>query len=107
MKVTDNEFVQYALKFFEALKWKPARPEDCGSPFVIAYGNVDSHGCGCACVIDTKAKLFKIELAERSANEILKSQCVVHYFDDEVAIQRFEHYMDKTGLFLKEAWLRG
>lgn len=106
-EINNSEFVQYALKYFDVLKWKPAHPEDCSGPHIIAYGNIDVHGCGCICVIDPVAQLFKIEQHRRSANEILKSQCVVHYDNDKVAIYRFEHYMDKTGMFYKEAWLGG
>lgn len=106
-KPEKSEFISYALRYFEVLKWKPARPEDCDGPQIIAYGNVDNHGCGCACVIDPVAKLFKIEQSRRSANELLKSQIVVQYTNDVVAINRFEHYMDATGSFYKEAWLNG
>lgn len=103
--MSNSEFIKYAISFFQTLGWKPARPEDCDRPDIIAWGNVDSNGSGCCCVIDDAAKLFKIEQTRRSPNEKLVSSCVVHYDSDKIAIQRFEHYMDVTGMFYKEGWL--
>lgn len=99
-----TEFVDYAIKFFRTLNWVPAPTTELSRPDIIAWGTRDSGEQGCYCVIDTQAKLFKIVQRRCSATEILESKCVVHYDSDKIAIQRFEHYMDVTGMFYKEGW---
>lgn len=101
----DDEFIKHAFEVFQYLHWKPAKPEDCDGPHIIAYGNVDASGCGSVCVIDTQAKLFKLELKERDNDALIEAKCVYHYDDAKAAIARFDKYLDVIGGFYKDGWL--
>lgn len=105
MSLSTNDFVNHAIAFFDVLKWKPAPPDSLSEPHLVVYGNLNSTGHGTHCVIDTKAKLFKINLNVESLDQKLFTKIVVRYHTDAEAIQLFEHYMDCLGGFLKEAWL--
>lgn len=101
----DDEFIKHAYEAFQFLHWKPAKPEDCDGPHIIAYGNVDNTGCGVVCVIDTLANLFKLELKYRDNDAIAEAKCVYHYTDSKSACVRFDKYLDALGGFYKDGWL--
>jgi hypothetical protein len=100
-------FIKHALSWFTELKWKPIPKTELAADYVCGYGNVDAHGNGCVCIIDPVARLFQVKLVQSSGREKIVSNCMVCWSDTKTAIDRFDHYMDVTGNFLKEAWLRG
>lgn len=99
--------LNHAKTWFDKLKWKPLPSVMLPAWYVSGYGNSDNHGNVCVCIIDPVARLFQVKLVQRSSREKLDSNCIVNWEDTKTAIDRFNHYMDVTGNFLKEAWLRG
>ena len=99
--------IKHAVSMFSTLKWKPVAPAELAANHVIGYGSIDNWGSGCVCIIDPVAKLFQVKLVHKSAREKIVSNCIVNWEDIRVAIDRFDHYMDVTGNFYKEAWLGG
>lgn len=101
-----GDFEKHAIKFFKLLGWKPAKPDTLSAPHLVVWGNVTPDGRGVYCVIDGKAKLFKLQLNLSSINQKLFTKVVVHYQNDIEAITQFEHYMDAFGGFMRDAWIR-
>ena len=99
--------IKHALSMFNTLRWKPLAKEELAASYVTGYGKVDPWGDGCVCIIDPVARLLQVKLVQKSSREKIVSNCMVNWEDTRVAIDRFDHYMDVTGNFYKEAWLGG
>ena len=79
-----------------------------GKENIIVYGTSrKSLRHECFVSIDWKFKLFKIELFRLDDTTKVSSKCVVKYETDKEAIEKFDHFMDATGAFYKEACLNG
>jgi len=102
----ESEFVKHALKMFQLLNWKPARPDTLAQPHLVVFGAVNENGIGPYCAIDDEAKVFKIQINLSSLDQKLFTKVTVRYRNDMEAIEQFEHYMDAIGGFVKDAWIR-
>lgn len=92
-----ESFVQYAVKVFQTLNWKPARPDTRSKPGLVVWGNLDNQGFGTHCVIDLQAALFKVQVKIRNETEILEMKLIAQYQSQDEAIALFEKYMDLAG----------
>lgn len=92
-----RDFVNYAIKIFEALKWKPAQSNTLSKPTLIVYGNLDSSGYGTHCVIDPEANLLKVAIRIRSSEELFELKLVGHFHTDIEGCALLDKYLDIGG----------
>ena len=103
MSQEPNEFVKYAVKVFEAYRWKPARPETLSEPHLVVWGNMTPGGEGAYCVIDTKASLFKFQVNLSALDIRLFTKVTLRYHNDKEAIAKLDYYMHLMGKFIEES----
>lgn len=97
-----RDFVNYAIRTFEALKWKPAQPNTLSKNNLIVYGNLDSAGYGTHCVIDPDANLLKVAIRIRSFEELFELKLVGHFDTDIEGCTLLDKYLDIGGGLVKD-----
>lgn len=97
-----REFIDYAIKTFEVLKWKPAHPDTLSKPNLVVYGNLDSMGYGSYCVIDPDAMLLKLQIRIRSTQEILEAKLVGNFNSSVEGCNLLDKYLDIGGGLVKD-----
>lgn len=97
-----REFVDYAIKTFEVLRWKPARPDTLSKANLVVYGNLDSSGYGTHCVIDPESNLLKLSIRIRSSEELFELKLVGHFNTDIEGCTLLDKYLDIGGGLVKD-----